>query len=112
MANNNSFLDGTIFGNISTSSTFLSSITGTLSPIQNIQGNLSKIISEIEGTISAPPTYSNYHFYEGTYEVIPAAELDITLNTANQILLDNITVKEIPYFETTNDSGGYTVTIS
>jgi hypothetical protein len=36
MANNNSFLDGTIFGNISTSSTFLSSITGTLSPIQNI----------------------------------------------------------------------------
>lgn len=49
--------------------------------------------------------------YPGPYEVTSLVGADQTLETANKIVSDNITVKEIPYAETTNLSGGYTVTI-
>lgn len=107
MSNND--IDGIISGKITTST--ISSITGNLTPIQNIYGTLNNITPEIRGAVSTPPARSSYHFYDGIYEITPTPELDIILNTSNQILLDDIVVKEIPYFEITNESGGYTVTI-
>lgn len=53
---------------------------------------------------------SEYPFYTGAYHVTPSQE-EQTLYTAQKILTGDVTVEEIPYYETTNESGGYTVII-
>lgn len=42
--------------------------------------------------------------YEGEYTVIPAVT-EQTLETREKLLADNITVKEIPYYEVSNPTG-------
>lgn len=49
--------------------------------------------------------------YEGSYEVTPMINVAQILRTQSCILSDNIVVKEIPYYETSNTAGGYTVII-
>lgn len=49
--------------------------------------------------------------YEGTYEITPLANEQTTLLTAQKFMTDNVAVKEIPYFETSNQSDGETVYI-
>lgn len=49
--------------------------------------------------------------YDGEYTVIPSAEEDITLATADKVLYDDITVKKILYAEVSNSKGGITATI-
>lgn len=51
-----------------------------------------------------------YPFYEGEYEVTPSTEEQI-LKTAKKSLNEDIKVKNIPYFEVSNNAGGTTVTI-
>lgn len=53
----------------------------------------------------------DYESYEGEYEVTPKAFQSQELKTKGLVLNDNIVVKEIPYAEVTNLSGGFTVTI-
>ena len=43
--------------------------------------------------------------YDGSYTVTPKAHDKTVLNTANKILLEDVTVVEIPYYETTNPYG-------
>ena len=49
--------------------------------------------------------------YIGDYEVIPTLEAQM-LPTKDKVLTDNITVKSIPVFSTSNNSGGNTVYIA
>lgn len=49
--------------------------------------------------------------YTGETEVIPKAFEETTLETANKSVYQDIRVLEIPYTETSNLSGGYTVSI-
>ena len=49
--------------------------------------------------------------YDGETVVIPAAFRQQVLNTQNKLVLDDITVMEIPYTEVSNLSGGTTVSI-
>lgn len=49
--------------------------------------------------------------YEGEYSVTPSAEGNITLETSDKVLRDDITVKKIPYAEVSNNKGGITATI-
>ena len=51
-----------------------------------------------------------YNFYAGPYEVTPKADRQ-ELETLNQVMLDDVIVNGIPYYETSNESGGYTVII-
>lgn len=51
-----------------------------------------------------------YEEYGGPYEVTPST-LEQTLPTINKVMALDVTVHEIPYYETTNESGGYTVII-
>lgn len=44
-------------------------------------------------------------FYEGPYVIIPKARTDIILETKDNILTSDITIKEIPYSETSNEYG-------
>lgn len=48
--------------------------------------------------------------YKGEYSVTPSQN-EQTLLTANKRMSKNVTVKEIPYAEVSNVSGGLTVTI-
>lgn len=50
--------------------------------------------------------------YTGEYMVTPAAETSVTLNTENKLLEEDITVNQIPFEETENNTGGSTVTIA
>lgn len=49
--------------------------------------------------------------YEGAYQVTPMANVEQILRTAKTILEENIVVEKIPYYETSNLAGGYTVII-
>lgn len=49
--------------------------------------------------------------YDGEYVVIPKADIDVELNTSKKFLKNNIIVKEIPYYETSNSAGGETIYI-
>lgn len=49
--------------------------------------------------------------YEGAYDVTPLPRTEVILGTANRRMENDVTVREIPYSETTNESGGYTVII-
>lgn len=49
--------------------------------------------------------------YKGSYEVTPKVEAQI-LQTAEKVMRDDVTIKEIPYVEVTNPAGGTTIIIA
>lgn len=55
---------------------------------------------------------SEHDYYRGEYVVVPKAETETVLETANKIMRDDVTVLKIPYYETSNLGGGYTVFIA
>ncbi len=76
-------------------------IIGRLESIRDIYGRVDCGTSRVDPL----PEYS------GAYEVVSKAHTDSYLETKDKKLTDNIHVKEIPYFETTNLSDGLTVYI-
>jgi len=53
----------------------------------------------------------DFSVYSGPYEVTPTMEKQV-LETKQRTLLDDVTVKKIPIYETSNLSGGTTVYIA
>lgn len=53
----------------------------------------------------------DYDAYTGQYEVTPLPNVEQILRTHNKVLKHDIVIQPIPYYETTNDAGGYTVII-
>lgn len=49
--------------------------------------------------------------YEGDYEVTPKLHITQTLDTDGKYMEDDVIVLEVPYYETSNESGGTTVYI-
>lgn len=47
-------------------------------------------------------------YYTGTYSVTPKAFQTQTLDTADKVLSDDIVIGEVPYYQTSNNSGGIT----
>lgn len=77
-------------------------------PINNINigfkpVNSIKIGFNVGGTSQIPP-------YEGEYEVTPKTYDEQVLPTRNKRMINNLTVKKIPQYEVSNDSG-YTLII-
>jgi len=62
------------------------------------------LVIEATTEVDVPP-------YEGSYEVSPLVGAEIILPTSGKRLEDDVTILEIPYYETTNEAGGYTVII-
>lgn len=50
--------------------------------------------------------------YEGDYTVVPRAHSQVTLETKNKVMRSDVKVVKIPYYETGNLSGGYTIYIA
>lgn len=80
----------------------MNKITGNISPINKINGN----ITYGNGSGETVP------IYEGNYEATPLAFQRTVLNTEGKKMEKNVVVKEIPYYETSNLSGGTTVYIA
>ena len=79
----------------------VSNITGSLSNNINIVGSLTSINSIVGGIDLGGAEYPDY---SGEYEITPQVESQ-TLPTRNKILRENMEVKEIPYYETSNEYG-------
>ena len=103
-------------------------LSGTLSKINTIEANLEKLdvvtvnsltncfsLSKTEN-ITGDISYGNFlitdgiDYYSEGYSVTPSA-ISQTVNTKNKILLNDITVNEIPVLMASNESDGYTITI-
>lgn len=62
------------------------------------------------GEIHTVTEYIGGEKYTGEYEVTPKVE-EQTMPTKDKVLLDDMTVKAIPFFNVSNTSGGSTVFI-
>lgn len=80
------------------------SVKATLSGKLSCNGGLT-------GTLSVGHGY-DYETYDGEYEVVPRAFNSQTLKTANKLLTKDITVTEVPFFETSNEQDGKTIYIA
>ena len=103
-------MNNIVTGNISS----INNINATLfSPKEQIQGNLTIITETITGKVTYGNGTGEYvPVYDGDYEVVPVAFQDITLPTKDKKMMSDVVVKEIPYYETSNLSGGTTVYIA
>ena len=81
-------------------------LTGTIRSEISITGKL-KTEDVVFGNVQVS---GNLSIYNGDYTVTPSVE-EQTLKTANKKMLEDVTVKKIPFYETSNLSGGNTVYI-
>ena len=66
---------------------------------------------EFKQDIVMVTVYKDAPKYEGVYNVTPKVS-EQTLPTAKKLLSKDVTIREIPYFEVGNNSGGNTVYIA
>lgn len=76
--------------------------------IESLKGTISGS-AEIKGTVTVA---RDYDIYDGEYEVTPNAHKSQTLETADKLLKENVTIAKVPYWETSNPSGGNTIYIA
>lgn len=80
--------------------------------MDSIHGKLSPVSIPLGGVLTTPPLISaelmikpSYHAYDGDYVVIPKAYDAQILPTANKVMIDDVEVLKVPYFETSNENG-------
>lgn len=78
---------------------------------ERLQANNAKLRDCIDMADNLPDAGETFPSYEGAYTVIPSTEEEITLSTAQKMLLADLKVKKIPYAEVSNNKGGKTATI-
>lgn len=86
-------------------------IDGDLSLTSQICGDLSltsQICGEIDKVLMVDLAHQYYH---GPYVVTPLVNNEVVLPTDGLVMTDDVTVLKVPYFETSNPSGGNTATI-
>ena len=82
-------------------------VAGTLSGALSANAGLSGALSGI-GSLSGEITLGEGVYvptYDGAYTVTPKAHVEQVLETAHKLMSDDVTVFEIPYFETSNLNG-------
>lgn len=99
-----------------------STISGSLTAPSSIEAELStKNIADISGDLSNASALvgeldivssSDIPPYTGDYVVTPKANDVQTLETRGKLMGDDVTVLQVPIYETTNEAGGTTVYIA
>ena len=84
-------------------------LIGSLSPVAGLAGTLSPPHG-LTGRLTIPRVL-DAEYYPGEYGVTPQARSDVVLGTSGKLMTEDVTVLEIPYYETTNPAGGYTAII-
>lgn len=72
--------------------------------------DLQKCIDLAESLPDADTPSEEYEVYEGSYEIVPSVA-EQKLPTKEKVLVEDMTIKSIPFFDTSNTSGGITVYI-
>ena len=49
--------------------------------------------------------HNDVDYYEGEYVVIPKPHDEVVLPTKDKVLSDDVTIREIPYYEVHNETG-------
>lgn len=86
----------------------LDSLRGSIS----VQGTLQGVLSgdgSLNGSICVT---KEFDAYTGDYNIVPKAFVSQTLETANKVMKENMTISEVPYWETSNESNGKTAYIA
>lgn len=78
-------------------------MTGIINPVQSISGKINPVIM-MSGTLNVAEGYYP-DIYEGTLEFTSAVSIDQEIPTKKKLITNDITIKKIPYFETSNLSG-------
>lgn len=65
-------------------------------------------ISEYEWRLNVAAENDDIEAYTGSYEVTPMAYSVQSLDTSGKVLSEDIVVNEVPYYQTSNSSGGVT----
>ena len=68
-------------------------------------------IGQLTGEISIYSGETTKKKYEGSYLITPSTDQDVVLKTKDKLMTDDLTLKKIPFHETSNDSGGVTIYI-
>lgn len=79
----------------------------------NVRVKFSAINQKINVNFGAVQTVTEYvggELYEGDYAVTPRV-VEQTMPTKNRVLVEDMKIKEIPFFNVSNTSGGSTVYI-
>lgn len=85
-------------------------LSAQLSNLLNISAGIGTTDSIIGAQVQIPKVIMS-EVYSGDYEIKPQAHHDIILDTNGKTLIENVVVKKIPYYETSNETG-YTVYIA
>lgn len=72
--------------------------------------DINQKISANFGAVQTVTEYVGGELYEGDYTVIPRV-VEQTMPTKNRVLVEDMKIKEIPFFNVSNTSGGSTVYI-
>ncbi len=65
----------------------------------------SENVQEIDAELSEAIQIVSTNLYQGEYIVIPKAQNEVVLETRNKTMADNVTVRKVPYYETSNITG-------
>ena len=84
------------------------SIKGSIASKKSLKGSIT-IKEKISGFVNVGGMIQQ-ESYDGSYEVTPTIGQQI-LQTKNKTMVNDLTIKSIPYSEVTNTSNGITVTI-
>lgn len=82
------------------------------STLEYVNVEVSSNVVNVPVTVGSIIKVSGGEHYLGPYEVIPLAYDETVLETKDLVMDENVTVLQIPYYETSNLSGGYTVFIA
>lgn len=78
-------------------------LVGNIDSVANIGGSVRSDV-ELTGVVSVG-SGEIVDEYTGKYMVVPLADEEQILETKNKKMTDNVTVKKVPYFETSNEDG-------
>ena len=78
-------------------------LKGTLAELQSLSGSLSKP-NNLTGAVVMKNEGAAYPHYEGVFEIIPTTS-DQLLDTDHKVVMEDILVKEIPTYVTSNEYG-------
>lgn len=89
-------------------------ITGSIGKIgAEMSGDMmeSAFSGQMDAEMPGSIVFSIQDQYDGPYEIVPKTEPQI-LSTREKTMMDDVTVREVPYFEVSNQFGGNTVYIA
>ena len=76
-----------------------------------VKATTSRIVKRVRTDTAINVVHEDTEIYDGEYVVTPKFYEETVLETQNKKMEDNVQVLEIPYYETRNPSGSYTIYI-